>query len=224
VDRRPNPLVVRVAQRVVKRKFDASDAAGKARLAGILAPQDQAVRTFQGLPADATPEQHADAFSAVVTSIENVLDKLPRALSAAMAGRILKTAVDEAQIPPLVLVAGYLGEKVTVLGDDWRVLYVDAPLQNWTLIPEKDILLHRAAQDRTAAFGKRDLLWLMGDALTADGEAPPRPKAQADFLKGPFTRAAELTEPIIGGDPRPDSGVFCQAITPRCCTRGVRPR
>jgi hypothetical protein len=139
----------------------------------------------------------------------------------------LVTAADEVEVPELVVLAGYLGGTVDLEleGQDgtWRVLYIDSYLQNWRLVPNRDIVLFDSVKDDEAPFKRRDLIWVRANALTARGGAPPRPREQARFLRGDFTRAGDLTAPAGGGTESRATGIFCEAITPRCCTRPVRP-
>ena len=132
----------------------------------------------------------------------------------------LATYCDE-YVPDVVMLAGFLGGVVEVeLGDrtdTWRVLYVDAGLQNWRLIPQDKILAWRTIDDNGV---KRSVLWVDANAPTTRGGAPPRPAIQARFLRGDFVRAGDLVAPPgRGGAGGPASGLFCDAITPECCTR-----
>jgi hypothetical protein len=155
-----------------------------------------------------------------------VLDRPPSKLTDAERRRVV-AASDEVRVPELVVLAGYLGGTVDLElegGDEtWRVLYIDSHLQNWRLVPDREIILLESIKDDDAPFKRRDLLWLRADALTARGGAPPRPREQARFLRGDFTRAGDLTAPTGGQTQARATGIFCEAITPYCCTRPVRP-
>jgi hypothetical protein len=218
----PHPLVVRLVLQILKRRVESYDDAEKQAFVSQLI-----ARPNKGLAAAiaAAPAKAADV-KTVETAIYAVLDKAPDQLSDAEWTRITRL-FNLGEIPDLVTLAGYLGGAVDVAlrgpSETWQILYVDLALQNWRLIPADDIVLHDRMDDDDSPFKKRDLLWVNADAQTARSEAPPRPEVQAKFLRGDFTRAGDLTPPPIGGARPAATGVFCDVITARCCTKTVRP-
>jgi hypothetical protein len=130
-------------------------------------------------------------------------------------------------LPALMTFAGFLGgtldDKRGITKSRWRLLYLDVKLLTWLLIREEDILLSLRVGDDESTFEKRDVVWLKTDASLSHGSGPiPADEIQARFLRGDFTRAAEvaatLTDGPGGGAP---TGVFC-APTPQCCGRPTR--
>jgi hypothetical protein len=219
MDAVPHPLVVELVQRLLKRRVKRYTHADKKELAEKLTDPAN-VAAVQGAGEDDAGKQTIDhALSAVLdTSLDDLTEDETKRLVQAAEG------ID---FPEVVAFTGYLGGTVTETppgrGGSWRILYLDSQLQNWRLIPDEDILVFSRMDDDDAAFNKRDVIWVASDALTASGDAPPRPEAQAKYLRGDFTRAGDLLEGGTGVGPGtdPQTGVFCP-ITPRCCTRSVR--
>jgi hypothetical protein len=121
----------------------------------------------------------------------------------------------------VVTFAGYLGPTqsyaTATLLQTWRVLYQDAKVESWLLVPEDAIVLHDRAKDKRAAFGKRDILWVKSNAPVCQGDyAEPD---EARFLVGAFTTAGDLHSSLRDASPPPPgSGILC-APTPDCCRR-----
>ncbi len=119
----------------------------------------------------------------------------------------------------VVMFAGYLGPRVDRNGKHWRFLYQDAKATSWLLMPESSIVLHHRADDRKAAFGLRDIIWVKADTPVRQGEEAE--SAEARFLVGGFTSAGDLHASLTGGGGfAADSGVLC-APTPECCRAGT---
>jgi hypothetical protein len=219
MDAVPHPLVVELVQRLLKRRVKRYDHAEKKDLAEKLTD-----------PANVAPVKAAGNDAAgrktITAAIEAVLDKSRDTLTNDETERLVQAA-EGIDFPEVVAFAGYLGGTVTEKPPgregSWRILYLDSQLQNWRLIPDEDILVFSRMEDDDAAFNKRDVIWVDREALTASGGAPPRPEAQAKYLRGTFLRAGDLVDPETGVGPEtdPQTGVFCP-ITPRCCTRTVR--
>jgi hypothetical protein len=222
MDAVPHPLVVELVQRLLKRRVRRYDHAEKKNLARQLTdPADEARRR-----AVLGAQDNAAGRNTLTRAIGAVLDKSRDALTEGETHRLVQAA-EGIDFPELVAFAGYLGGTLTGTPPgregSWRILYLDSQLQNWRLIPEEDILVFSRMNDDDAAFNTRDVIWVDANSLTARGDAPPRPEAQAKYLRGDFTRAGDLLEGGTGVGPGtdPQTGVFCP-ITPRCCTRSVR--
>jgi hypothetical protein len=127
----------------------------------------------------------------------------------------------ESQRAAVVVFAGYLGPgTVGPTGTVWRFLYQDAKAVSWLLVPEHAIVLHDRADDKRAAFQKRDLIWVRADAPVRQGTQEE--SEQARFLTGTFTNAGDLHATLSDADPAPPgSGILC-APTPGCCGRPTR--
>lgn len=220
MDATPNTLVARLVQELLKRRLKSFDDSTKEELAKRLAEPPLGSAEDGEEPLPLTPEE-ADE------QISQVLDTPAEQLSSGERTRLVEAA-DLADIPDLVTFVGYLGGSVDAemrgRKAKWWILYIDSQLQNWRLIADEDIVLHKAMTDDTSPFGKRDMIWVHASAFTARGEAPPRPEVQAQFLRGDFTRAADLVAaPAAGGPMSPRTGGFCDVVTPHCCTKTVRP-
>jgi hypothetical protein len=133
----------------------------------------------------------------------------------------LNKAVDkflEPERAAVVMFAGYLGPGTDgPNGTIWRFFYQDAKAVSWLLVPEDDIVLHDRADDKRAAFQKRDLIWVRADAPVRQGTQEE--SEQARFLTGTFTNAGDLHATLTDANPPPaGSGILC-APTPGCCPR-----
>jgi hypothetical protein len=125
--------------------------------------------------------------------------------------------------PDYILFAGYLGGFADPPPHHTRLLYLDAKLATWLILPRKDIVLHNRVKDDTAAFGLRDVLWVKSHARVVQGEAAE--SVQQRFLSGPFTRAADVAgPPFVAEGASGDSGLLCEAVTPGCCGYITRHR
>jgi hypothetical protein len=134
----------------------------------------------------------------------------------------LATAVaDQANLPDLSLFAGFLGGQVDHDNTKWRLLYLDARLNNWLLVPEDDIVVHQRLGDDRAPSGKRDALWVRGSATVVQGSGSREKEGR--FLVGEFTRAGDFAASTTGGTFSAASGLLCEATTPGCCW-GARSR
>jgi hypothetical protein len=215
----PHPLISGVVQVLLKRAVKGYTDAQIKPVAQQVAPDDKAVQKALG----------AARFNrtALDDAIIAFLEKDPKTLTPKETNDLVSWA-EGVDFPDVVAFSGYLGGTISGpppgRAGDWRVLYLDSQLQNWLLISDDDIFISSRVWAEDAAFNVRDVIWVDRDALTTSGGAPPRPEAQAQYLRGDFTRAHDLVEAGIGGGPPsdPQTGVFCP-ITPRCCTRPVRP-
>jgi hypothetical protein len=118
-------------------------------------------------------------------------------------------------VPDLSLFAGYLGGPVTDKAGEYRLLYLDSRLENWLLIPVKDIVVHQRLDDEHAPSGKRDALWIRGAAMVVRGSGARANEGR--FLVGEFTRAADFAAATTGGTFSAATGLLCEATTPGCC-------
>lgn len=146
------------------------------------------------------------------------LDKAKRKLANALAR--------QPDLPELMSFAGFVGgvldDKEGVTKTAWQLLYLDAKLRTWLLIKQDDILLRRRVGEDKSPFGKRDIVWLKADASLSEGSGPIQPDdLQARFLRGGFTRAADVAASLTDGAPSASTGVFCSP-TPSCCGRPTR--
>jgi hypothetical protein len=235
-DRVPHPILIGLTQALVKRRYKLDSVSRKLEFAekvgitaanlGLAAAHHKdllaAVRGGGHLSAQQRGQVPVQQLDNAIQPYVQALDADPRAVDEAQWKRLTKTAAGE-ELPELVTFIGFLGATFDVRHREpktWRVLFTDAPLQNWYLIPEERIVYHYRMPDDGSPFRRRDVIWVDRDAITTRGGAPPRPEAQADFLLGEFTRAGDLPGPGgTGGGPGPATGVFCDAITPECCTR-----
>jgi hypothetical protein len=135
---------------------------------------------------------------------------------------VLATALaDQANLPGLSLFAGFLGGPVEREKQLWRLLYFDARLSSWLLVPEAAIVVHERLKDRNAPFGLRDVLWVDGTATVVHGEGARSNEGR--FLVGDFTRAGDFSASTTGGTFSAATGLLCEATTPGCCA-GKRTR
>jgi hypothetical protein len=124
-----------------------------------------------------------------------------------------------------VLVAGYLGggvgpagdQRTGLVSDPVQVLYLDAGLVNWLLVPLAEVALFNRVKDDSAAFGVRDILWLRPDAKLVSGDRSE--SVVRNYLNGPFVRVDEISVTISGGTYPRQSGLLLEATTPGCCSR-----
>jgi hypothetical protein len=124
------------------------------------------------------------------------------------------------ELPELTTFSGYLGGTVDSNGTQWRVMYQDAKALTWLLVPEKQIVLHDRVEDKSAAFGKRDVIWVKTDTPVRQGRGAQ--DSQARFLVGSFTSAGDLYASLTDASAlSPESGILC-APTPECCMRHSR--
>jgi hypothetical protein len=119
-------------------------------------------------------------------------------------------------VPDLSLFAGFLGGPVKDKAKaEYRLLYLDSRLENWLLIPVKDIVVHERLEDDHAPSGMRDALWVRGAAMVVRGSGARSNEGR--FLVGEFTRAADFAASATGGTFSAATGLLCEATTPGCC-------
>jgi hypothetical protein len=122
--------------------------------------------------------------------------------------------------PSLTIFAGYLGDEwqdPVDAGTRWWPLFFDAAMSKGMLVNTDDIEIYDARKDDTAAFGKRDYIWVQVDKSIRVGTGPP-----AFWLNGSFTRAGDFAASVSGGTIGPQGGILRDATTPTCC--GIRSR
>jgi hypothetical protein len=122
---------------------------------------------------------------------------------------------DQANVAGLSLFAGYLGGPVDHDGK-WRLVYLDARLTDWMLVPETAIVAFQRLDDDNAPSGKRDVLWVDSTANLVRGSGPRATEGR--FLVGELTRAGDFAASTSGGTFSAASGLLCEATTPGCCT------
>jgi hypothetical protein len=118
------------------------------------------------------------------------------------------------------VVTGYLGGCVKDKKPVMQVLYLDARLATWLLIPLDGIVLFNRAEDKSAAFGLRDVLWLNPDVRVVRGDDTDA--VQRSYLNGPFVRVDDIAPTATGGTFPRSGGLLLEATTPGCCTK-TRP-
>jgi hypothetical protein len=139
----------------------------------------------------------------------------------AAAQALAQALANEPRLPDLVTFAGFLGGTINHKWDEqdetWRLLYLDPRLQTWLLVREKDIVFSHGMYDETAPFRERDVIWVRSRASVNQGSGPL--SAEARFLTGEFTRAADVEAPPSGATFAPATGVFCETRDPFGCHR-----
>jgi len=164
-----------------------------------------------------TAEEKPDAKSKRL--LQEVLDDDDAA--AEKKANLAKRVVAKIELRQLSLFAGYLGPKLDHDGLTWRLMFADARLRHWLLFPSDDVVAEQRARDRSAAFDKRDIVWLRGDARVVRGHTPQT--VEGRFLSGEFTLAADIETGAGGASEGAATGLFCEATTPFCCI-GSRSR
>lgn len=122
---------------------------------------------------------------------------------------------NQATIPGLSLLAGYLGGSMIRDKAPWRLIYLDSELDSWLLVAESDIVVHQRLKDEHAPSGVRDLLWIDATANLLRGSGPQTNDSR--FLVGQLTRAGDFAASTGGGTFSAASGLLCEATTPGCC-------
>lgn len=176
-----------------------------------------------GLTASAEMNTGALAASSLAQSATDVEASITQAVTAAPQGPQTQ-GPSNAQLEqfsvssetPFTIVAGYLGGGVAEHGAPARqVLFLDAQLSKWLLVPIEEISLFNRVRDDSAAFGLRDILWLRSDARVVPGDSSDSVKQS--YLSGPFTRADQVPTTVTGGTFPGPGGLLLEAITPGCC-------
>jgi hypothetical protein len=158
-------------------------------------------------------------FLALVGKVQTRLRAaLPPAQLAQAPAKALETVVTNT--PSLTIFAGYLGDQwqdPTNANTQWWPLFFDAAMSKGMLVDKDDIEIFDARTEETAAFGKRDYIWVNVDKPIRVGTGPP-----AFWLNGSFTRAGDFAASVSGGTIAPQQGILRDATTPTCC--GMRSR
>ena len=126
---------------------------------------------------------------------------------------------NQANLPGLSLIAGYLGGAVSREGATWRLVYLDARLDSWLLVNENDIVDYQRLTDDKAPMSQRDMLWVDASANLLRGTGPRTNDGR--FLVGELTRAGDFAASSTGGTFSAATGLLCEATTPGCC---IKPR
>jgi hypothetical protein len=184
----PHPLVTCVARELGEKKVPALKADAKVKAAYKKEPGDREARL-----------KWAEDDSQDVTEKND--------LATAFA--------NQAALPGLSLIAGYLGGSMTRDKASWRVFYLDSRLDSWLLVAEDDIVVHQRLKDENAPSGARDVLWVDATANLLRGSGPQTNDGR--FLVGQLTRAGDFVASTGGGTFSAASGLLCEATTPGCC-------
>jgi hypothetical protein len=196
----PHPLVTRVGLDLAEKQVGTLEVAARALLNAVSPPGEEVDRPAYAIAADTSDDDG---------EFPDEKNDLAEALA------------DQANLPDLSLFAGFLGGPVTHKGAEWRLLYLDARLDNWLLVPDDDIIVHQRLDDDKAPSGLRDALWVRGSATVVRGSGSRANEGR--FLVGEFTRAGDFAASTTGGTFSAASGLLCEATTPGCCW-GARSR
>jgi hypothetical protein len=198
----PHPLVLGLAATVIE-DLDVKEAHRLAR---------KARRLRYGLQTTRTTKDDADKRA----PNRNLVDP---ADAATFLGAVTRFT-DRRDKVQLVKFAGYLADFIKGDGFDWQVLFLDDVAETYLLIRREDIKFHDRVDDKTAAFGLRDVLWVLGEGLVVSGgrldSVPGR------FTTGSYMRAGDFRTSMSGGGAQAgvsDMGPLCTAFTPCCCGR-----
>jgi hypothetical protein len=130
-------------------------------------------------------------------------------------------ALAGSRTPEIVTFVGYLGDTVNHDDIDWRILYLDSTLRDCLFIKEDGILLAEVIKPPDAPPDGLNVLWVKGEAAVR--HASGLESADAQFLTGEFTQAADFEASPTGGTLSAATGVFCEGRSPGCC-RGCTAR
>jgi hypothetical protein len=198
----PHPLVTSVALKLAQKNVGTVQRDAIALLAKATGAK--------GLAAAATLKRF-DTAARVKRDNSHVAEKM--ALAEAFA--------DQADLPGLSLLAGYLGGPVTDNGTAWQLLYLDSRLDTWVLVPEDAIIVHERLKDENAPSGRRDVLWVDATANLLHGSGPRTNEGR--FLVGDLTRAGDFAATTTGGTFSVATGLLCETTTPgRCLSSRTR--
>jgi hypothetical protein len=150
---------------------------------------------------------------------EKKIDEQSRAGEEAENEAYAEALANQANLPGLSLIAGYLGGALLREGVTWRLVYLDARLDSWLLVDENDIVVYQRLKDEKAAVGERDMLWVNATANLLRGSGPRTNDGR--FLVGELTRAGDFAASSTGGTFSAATGLLCEATTPGCC---IKPR
>ena len=125
------------------------------------------------------------------------------------------TLADQANLPGLIVVIGYVGAQVPQGAATWRLVYLDARLDSWLLVDESNVVVSQKLTDPDAPMGEYDVLWVNATANIVRGSGPQSNDAR--FLVGQLTRAGEFAASTAGSSLAASSGLLCEATTPGCC-------
>jgi hypothetical protein len=99
----------------------------------------------------------------------------------------------------------------------WLLLYLDDACNSYALVPCEEVVDWVRQYDRTAAYRRRDLVWVQADARILQGDCSQ--SLTGRFTVGNFTRARDFRASFRGGtqDSLSELGPLCTANTPCCC-------
>jgi hypothetical protein len=174
------------------------------------------------VPLDAKGEELIGAGEAKAAGVP---DTIKRGMLQAVRQDASKSIVGlaaSADVPELVMFAGFVGATLKQQGEDWCVFYLDALLQNWLLVPTHGIVFRDPVEDDQAPCGIHDVLWVRADTPVV--RASRSLSVEAQFLSGQHTRAGDVEAAPSGGTLAASTGVFCEARSPGCCRCTVYTR
>jgi hypothetical protein len=122
----------------------------------------------------------------------------------------------ESQSPKLIVLGGYLGGQAKNKADvRWQVIFTNASASRWLVVPVEAIKLHSRIEDRTAAYGLRDLIWVGADTPVGSGDTSS--SVQSLFLSGGLTSAGEFAASPQAGTGQRGGGLADESTSPLCC-------
>jgi hypothetical protein len=216
-DLTPHPLVVWVALKLAQ--DDVGTLRDDAATALLKHMPDAVQRTTQaeknvagGGVRQAAAERRAEAVKNVTS--KEFADALRRA-TVAEKNELATAFANQANLASMSLFAGFLGGEIPHEGKMWRLLYLDARLTSWMLMPNEAIIEWQRLEDKNAPSGRRDVLWVDSTANLITGSGPRTNDGR--FLVGELTRAGDYAPATSGGTFSAASGLLCEATTPGCC-------
>src|SRR5262245_3491766 len=79
---------------------------------------------------------------------------------------------NQANLPGLIVIVGYVGAKIPQGTATWRLVYLDARLDSWLLVDESNIVVNEKLKDPEAPMGEYDVLWINATANIMRGSGP----------------------------------------------------
>jgi hypothetical protein len=215
-DLKPHPLVTSVALKLAQLDVGTLRKVATDELRTRL---PTALRT--AIEQDESPQQGDEAAAAAQLSTAwqdltaGEIDDAVRYATRAQSDALAVAYANQQTTPALSLLAGYLGGRVEHDEGFWYLLYLDARLCDWMLVPEGDLIANERLKDDNAPHGVRDVLWVRSTANVVTGTGA-RPN-DGRFLVGTLTRAGDFASSTPGGTFSAASGLICETTTPPCC-------
>jgi hypothetical protein len=163
-----------------------------------------------------------DALKAGVQNAEaGAVTALDAARAIAGAGLTVKPDVINnfgtgSQSAKLIVIAGYLGGQAEDnAGVKWQVVFTNHSASEWLVVPVDAIKLHSRIDDRKAAYGLRDLIWVGADTPVGSGDTSS--SVQSLFLSGGLISAGDFAASPQAGTVRRGGGLAEESTSPLCC-------